>query len=853
MVHSITRLKPLLLSLGWLFGLSCFSSILVYPVVSSSSTTSSSSNTAVPPRDTTAATMFPPVTDDDDDDDIATAIVPLVLAVDGGTESIRACCFDARTGRVVGRSCAAPYPTKHPVPGWAEQDPHDWYDGLCAAVRGALASVRDKEGEGGGSSSSCRLRALCVDTTCCSVVALDGSGHPLRPCLLWMDQRAASQAEEISTACRGHAALRVNGDGPVSAEWMLPKALWMRQKEPHVWRETAVMCEYQDYLNAKLTGRFVASTCNAVTRWHYDGHGGRPPLSLYAELGIPELADKLPTECIAMGTRVGNLTARAAADLGLPVDLPVVQGGPDAFVGMLGLGCVRPGQSCLITGSSHLHCVVTDTARTARGIWGAYRGAPLPHMLFAEGGQSSTGSLLRWARNLFTASSSDGDADDADASGCTYAALDDMAAAIPPGADGLIACETFQGSRTPVTDPMARGAFVGLTLSHTRGHLWRALMEAVCFGTRACLEGLAAAGHDCDEIVLAGGIAKSPLWLQMHADVTGKPVVVCENTDAPLLGCAILASVGIGIHPDVDAACQAMVRVAKRIEPDETTHATYTRIYHTAYRPMVESVRDISHTLSALRGGAAAAIVDTDVEGAQGQRHERKVIISPSLLACDWGNIRQEVQRCLNAGANRLHVDVFDGVFLKSPRAFTFGPAMVQVIRESLQDVPQGQLDLHMCVENPARFVDVMAEAAPGHCFVFQWEAVPTTEIATELAQQIVEAGMKCGVSLNPSTPLEAILPLLETGLISVVDVLAVEPGFGGQNMQASVLNKIRYLRQWIDTQQKQLEFQVMVDGGVNEQTASSVRQAGADILVSGSFLFRQDLAKGIQTLLLTR
>ena len=377
-------------------------------------------------------------------------------------------------------------------------------------------------------------------------------------------------------------------------------------------------------------------------------------------------------------------------------------------------------------------------------------------------------------------------------------------------------------------------------------------MEAVCYGTRACLEGLGTAGHECDEIVLAGGIAKSQLWLQMHADVTGKPVVVCENTNAPLLGCAILASIGIGLHPNVDAACEAMMRVAKRVEPDPTAHAAYSRIYETAYKPMVESVRGVSHALSTLRGGTT--VIDTSIDETQSiEQHERNVIVSPSLLACDWGNIRREVQRCLEAGANRLHVDVFDGVFLNSPRAFTFGPVMVQVIRESVKDDPKGQLDLHMCVENPARFVNVMAEAAPGHCFVFQWEAVPTIEAASELAKKIAAAGMKCGISLNPSTPLENVLPLLKLGLVSVVDLLAVEPGFGGQPMQVSVLSKIKALRQWINDEQLQLEIQVMVDGGINEQTAASVREAGADILVSGSFLFRQDIAKAIQTLLLTR
>jgi len=259
--------------------------------------------------------------------------------------------------------------------------------------------------------------------------------------------------------CVGDPALVVNcgGAGPVSAEWMTPKSLWIAQEEPEVWRNAVTICEYQDYINHKLTGCIIASSCNAAARWHWDGtrciqdgvatgeeFPGRP-LSLYEKLGIPELAEKLPRHCVPMGTLIGSgLTKEASGHLGLPEGLPVVQGGADAFVGMVGLGCVNAGKLCLITGSSHLHCVVTAIPSGAEGVWGAYRGAPLPSINFAEGGQSSTGSILRWARaNLFDAEHTD------------YSVLDEEARGVPPGSDGLVALETFQGSRTPVTDPLA--------------------------------------------------------------------------------------------------------------------------------------------------------------------------------------------------------------------------------------------------------------------------------------------------------------------------------------------------------------------------------------------------------------
>ena len=800
----------------------------------------------------------------------------------------------------MGRSCAAPYPTRHPHAGWAEQRPTDWWEALGRAVRGAVATVQDEE-DASRDDRTIEICGLCVDTTCCSVVALDAQHQPLRDCLLWMDQRSAPQTTRVLATRDAALAVNGNGQGPVSAEWMTPKALWMRDHEHDtVWKKAATICEYQDYINYRLTNTtMTASSCNAATRWHWDGieclkaataehpHPGRP-LQLYQSLGIPELADKLPSRCLPMGALVGGLTAQAAQHLGggLPVNLPVLQGGPDAFVGMIGLGCVRPGQLCLITGSSHLHCVVTSqAATTAPGIWGPYRGAPLPHINFAEGGQSSTGSVLRWARRLL--GGKDDDNGDADQQHLNYKILDQEAAAVAPGSDGLVALTTFQGSRTPVTDPLARGALLGLTLSHTRGHLWRALLEGVCFGTRACIEGLERAGHPCREIVLAGGVARSDLWLQMHADVTNKTVVVCENSEqAPLLGCAILAAVGCGIHSSVEEACQRMVRPARRIEPDPVAAARYAVLYEQVYAPVADAVRPVAHAIHHLRCGASSSSSSkppvlepssssppstaTPVRTGRGLELDDQTTkttmaarirrtISPSLLACDWAVMRDEVHRCMDAGLRRFHVDIFDGVFLDSPNALTFGPQMVEAIKRSCDSFPsdhdhanhqhRASLDLHMCVVRPSRFVETMA-ALGVDCFIFQWEAMRDLTEAKELAVRIVESGLECGVSINPATRVDELFPLLEAGTVSVVDVLAVEPGFGGQTFQNSVLQKIQTLRSWRDDVQS--TFAIMVDGGVNKSTAAQILDAGADILVAGTYLFRHSdgIGKGAGVLL---
>ena len=193
-----------------------------------------------------------------------------------------------------------------------------------------------------------------------------------------------------------------------------------------------------------------------------------------------------------------------------------------------------------------------------------------------------------------------------------------------------------QGSRTPHTDPLARGAFVGLTLSHTRAHMFRAILESVCYGTRACFDALedAAAQHQtgtdgeakASEVVIAGGATRSELWLQLHADITGRTFLQNENSDGPLLGCAILASVGAGIHGSVDEAVANMVRHERRVEPRPEVKEVYDKLYANAYLKMRPGVKSVVHALAELRGGAAT----NDDAG------PAKPILSPSLLASDW-------------------------------------------------------------------------------------------------------------------------------------------------------------------------------------------------------------------------
>ncbi len=491
-----------------------------------------------------------------------------VIGVDGGTESIRAFVFDL-DGRIVA-SHATAYKTEFPNPSWAEQNPEDWWAAMGQSVKGAVAKS--------GIATSA-IAALCVDTTCCSVVALDKAGQPLRPCMIWMDVRSSKEADEVAATKDPY--LRVNGGGagPVSAEWMIPKSLWMKRNQPELFARAAMVGEYQDYINFRLTGQWVGSLGNAAVRWHYQTQHGGVPRSLLAAVGLSELEEKWPSQMLAPGTPIGPLTSKAAEHLGLPAGLLVVQGGADAFIGVIGLGVTQPGEMALITGSSHLHIGVADRVVHKPGVWGTYMDGVYPGKPIIEGGQTSTGSVIAWFKRHFAEHTS-------------WDALNEGAAAIAPGAEGLLVLDHFQGNRTPYTDALSRGAITGLTLKHTPAHVFRAIIEGICLGTRLITDSFGEA-FNAKRIVLAGGATNSPLWLQIHADTIGAPIELTEVADAPALGCAILAAHGAGKFRTIEDGCAAMVRSKAVIEPNLANTRFYEQEMLPRYAKLYGALKEV--------------------------------------------------------------------------------------------------------------------------------------------------------------------------------------------------------------------------------------------------------------------
>ena len=489
------------------------------------------------------------------------------LTADGGTESLRARVYDL-DGTCLGTS-AVPYRTDF-RPGRVEQDPEDWWTNLVKAARGAI-------GEAGIDPAA--IEAICYATTCCTVVALDRQGRALRPAIMWMDVRAHNEAEAVLAT--GDPALELNGagHGPVSAEWMIPKSLWLKRNEPETFASAYRICEYQDFITHRLTGEWAASLDNAGLRWHYRARQGGWASGLLKALDLAELEGKWPARVVPPGEVIGTLTQGAAAELGLPASVKVVQGGADALIGMIGLGVCRPGQLAMITGSSHLQFGVTEGPVHAPGVWGSYADIVYPGRWIVEGGQTSTGSIINWLSRL-----TGGPLD--------FDALNRKAAALPPGSEGLLVQDHFQGNRTPHTDPLSRGALVGLTLGHELHHIFRAVMEGIGFGTRAILDAFRAAGYAGQEMTVGGGATASDLWLQIHADTAGIPVRVPASPDAPSTGSAVLAGVGAGHFATIDDGIAQMVHPGRLIEPIPANMAQYDAIYarYVALYPALKEV-----------------------------------------------------------------------------------------------------------------------------------------------------------------------------------------------------------------------------------------------------------------------
>jgi len=504
-----------------------------------------------------------------------------VLGIDAGTESIRSGIYD-ETGKCISFGVSQ-NKNIHRHPGWGEQSIQQWDSSLIESIKEAVAKA---------DIDPHLIEGIGLDGTSCTVVCLDEDGRPLRDAVMWMDIRAAAEADEIA-AC-GDPALKYVGFNKVSAEWFPCKNLWLKRHEPEVYNNAKTIFEHTDWLAYRLTGEITANINTVSVRWFYNKNEGGLPRSMYEKIGLGDIFEKLPKRIVEIGEVVGGISEQVAQETGLKAGIPVAGGGADAYIGVIGVNALTPGKLALITGSSQLHIGLTDTELHAPGIFGTFPGAIVPGAEVVEAGQISTGSIIKWFVSNFLSAEIKAEAETRGIS--IYDVLNEQAAKLPPGSEGLVVLEHWQGNRTPWVDANSRGVIRGLTLKHTPAHIFRAIMEGVVYGTQVILQKMEEGGVHIDEIITCGGATQSDLWMQIHADVTGKPFTIPEEQQAVSLGSAIAGAMGAGIYPDLQTGADAMVRIAKVIQPKPENTEKY-REYVRQYEATYENLKDESARL----------------------------------------------------------------------------------------------------------------------------------------------------------------------------------------------------------------------------------------------------------------
>ena len=525
-----------------------------------------------------------------------------VVAVDVGTGSARAGLFGA-AGRMLGRA-ERPIALHRPLPDHAEQSSEDIWAAVAAAVRAARAAA--------GIAPDAVL-GLSFDATC-SLAALDQADRPASVSttgddrwnvVAWLDHRAIAEAEECDRT--GHRVLDSLG-GTMSPEMEIPKLMWLKRHRPEAWRRYGRMLDLADYLTFKSSGSNARSCCTVTCKWTYLAHEAPGWRADFLDaVGLADLAvrTRVPAEASPIAAPLGPLTAESAADLGLTTGCVVGCGLIDAHAGALGVLGPAIGQGgaeldrtlALIAGTSSCLMALSAAPRPVAGVWGPYFGAVVPGLWLNEGGQSATGALLDHILDCHA----EGRALGAWAHRVVLERIEALRA--EEGDDfaaRLMVLPDFHGNRSPLADPHALGVISGLSLDASLDSLARlyfATALGIALGTRHIMDALNDAGFVIERLHVAGGHTRNPLLMELYADATGCTVVAPpEESDAVLLGTAMVAAAAAGLHADLGAAARAMAQPGTTRRPDPARRAAYDRRYR-AFLEMQEHRRALDRLL----------------------------------------------------------------------------------------------------------------------------------------------------------------------------------------------------------------------------------------------------------------
>jgi L-ribulokinase len=533
---------------------------------------------------------------------------PYAIGVDFGTESGRVLLLDVRTGEEVAVS-VVPYASgviDAELPGtgeslpddWALQDPDDWVAVLESGVPDVIARAGVAPGQ---------VIGIGVDFTSCTVLPVDADGDPLcrqerwrgRPHAwpkLWKHHAAQPVADRLNEVAleRGEDFLGRYG-GRISSEWYFPKLIELWREDREVYDGAAAFLEATDWIAWHLSGRELRQSCTAAYKAMWSPTEGLPSRA-YFEAAFPGFGDpaaKLGSRFVELGTRAGTLTPERAQRLGLSEGTAVAVGNVDSFVSVPGAGVERPGVFVTVIGTSICDMVLGEEEVRLPGITGVARDGILPGLWGYEAGQVAVGDMLAWLVRTLGGETS-------------HEELERAAAAFAPGATGLLALDWWNGNRSILADADLTGVIVGLTLQSTPAQIYRALLESIAFGNRRIMDNFTEHGIPLTEIVACGGIAeKSPLTMQLLADVSGRPVSVPASSEIPARGAALFGAVAAGHFADIgDAVRATRPGSARTYQPDAAAGAIYDRVYG-IYRSLYETLGhaqvDLLHGLKRIR------------------------------------------------------------------------------------------------------------------------------------------------------------------------------------------------------------------------------------------------------------
>ncbi len=495
----------------------------------------------------------------------------LLLGIDIGTSACKVAIFDLQ-GKVISQATRE-YRVYYPELGFVEQNPNEWWECVCTAIKETIASSK---------INAKQIAGIGVDGQSWSAIPINAKGDVLNNTPIWMDTRASDICKETVTRLGNDRIFRLSGNS-FEPTYSTPKILWFKKNMPDVYNSTYKFLQSNSFIAYKLTRHTSQDISQGYGVHSFNMNEGKWEDSFCEELGFDR--DKLPDiyQCHQV---IGEVTSEAAAQTGLVKGIPVVAGGLDACCGTLGAGVIKVGKTQEQGGQAGGMSICLDSSIGHPKLILSFH--VVPKLWLLQGGTVGGGGAIKWFKQELGAF----EELEARAKGSNpFKVMDEEAEQIPAGSEGLVFLPYMAGERSPLWDINAKGVFFGLGYKKTRAHMIRAVMEGCAFALQHNIKTAEDIGVGIDELVAMGGAANSKLWTQIKADITGKTIQVPTSDTATTLGAAILAGVGTGLYKSFNQAVEDTIVITRTHEPDMQAHAKYKSNYE-IFIELYEKLKD---------------------------------------------------------------------------------------------------------------------------------------------------------------------------------------------------------------------------------------------------------------------